>query len=244
MLDPHGASIALLLGVAAASGLVAGVTGFGSGLVLMGVLVGFIPVTDAAVIAAIIALPCSLLNFWTVRGSTPWREAWPLLAASVPGVVAGVYLLANLEPDVLRILVAAMILAGCATALWSPPRGVIGSGMGWAVAAGALGGLVGGATSTGGPPIVLYTLLRGWDKAVAKAVMSAFFVVMGVWRLALLIASGLATPTNLRLGTLMLIPTLLALYCGMWIFARLSTRVFRYAAMVLLGITAANLLLS
>jgi uncharacterized protein len=244
VLDPYGASIALLVGVAAVSGLVAGITGFGSGLVLMGILVAIIPVPDAAVIAAIIALVCSVLNLWTVRVSMPWRETWPMFAVSIPAVAAGIYLLANLSPDTLRILVAVMILSGCAVTLWTPPQGLVGAGLGWSLATGLLGGLFGGATSTGGPPVVLYTLLRGWDKGVAKAVMSAFFVVMGFWRLALLIASGLATLESLRLGMLMLAPTLAALYAGMWIFGRLSTQVFRYAAMALLGITAVNLLFS
>ena len=230
--------------ISAAAGLVAGITGFGSGLVLMGVLVAIIPVQDAAVIVAITALVCSLLNLWTVRVSMPWRETWPMFAISIPAVAAGIYLLANLSPDALRVLVAVMILSGCAVTLWTPPQGLIGAGLGWSLAAGALGGLTGGATSTGGPPVVLYTLLRGWDKAVAKAVMSAFFVVMGFWRLALLIASGLATPNSLRLGVVLLAPTLIALYAGMWIFRRLSTQVFRYAAMALLGIMAANLLIN
>lgn len=230
--------------ISATAGLVAGITGFGSGLVLMGVLVAIIPVQDAAVIAAITALVCSLLNLWTVRVSMPWRKTWPMFAISIPAVAAGIYLLANLSPDALRVLVAVMILSGCAVTLWTPPQGLIGAGLGWSLAAGALGGLTGGATSTGGPPVVLYTLLRGWDKAVAKAVMSAFFVVMGFWRLALLITSGLATPNSLRLGVVLLAPTLIALYAGMWIFRRLSTQVFRYAAMALLGIMAANLLIN
>lgn len=233
-----------MVGVAAASGLVAGITGFGSGLVLMGVLVAVIPVPDAAVIAAIAALVCSVLNLWTVRVRMPWRETWPMFVVSIPSVAAGVYLLASLSPDVLRVLVAVMILSGCAVTLWTPPQGLIGPSLGWSLSAGLLGGLFGGATSTGGPPVVLYTLLRGWDKGVAKAVMSAFFVVMGFWRLAFLIASGVATPESLRLGVLMLVPTLAALYAGMWIFGRLSTQVFRYAAMALLGIMAANLLFS
>ena len=159
-------------------------------------------------------------------------------------MAVGVYLLASLSFGVLRILVAMMILSGCAVTLWTPPQGIIGPGLGWALLAGALGGLTGGATSTGGPPVVLYTLLRGWDKGIAKAVMSAFFVVMGDWRLALLIASGLASPESLRLGVWLLVPMLSALYVGMWIFRRLSTQVFRYAAMALLGITAINLLIS
>ena len=234
----------VMAAIAAAAGLVAGITGFGSGLVLMGVLVAIIPVPDAAVIAAITALVCSTLNLWTVRISMPWRETWPMFAVSIPAVAAGIYLLASLSPDALRVLVAIMILSGCAVTLWTPPQGLIGPGLGWSLAAGVLGGLTGGATSTGGPPVVLYTLLRGWDKAVAKAVMSAFFVVMGFWRLALLIVSGLATPESLRLGVLLLVPTLAALYAGMCIYRRLSTQVFRYAAMALLGIMAANLLIS
>lgn len=241
---PLDASIALIAVVAAAAGLVSGITGFGSGLVLMGVLVAIIPVADAAVIAAVTALVCSLLNLWTVRISMPWRETWPMFAVSIPAVAAGVYLLASLSTDALQVLVAVMILSGCTVTLWTPPRGLIGPGLGWLLATGLMGGLFGGATSTGGPPVALYTLLRGWDKGVAKAVMSAFFLVMGFWRLALLVASGLATRENLWLGVLMLAPTLAALYVGMWIFRRLSTQWFRYAAMALLGIMAANLLIN
>ena len=37
---------------------------------------------------------------------------------------------------------------------------------------------------------------------------------------------------------------LIALYAGTRIFSRLSTRVFRYAAMALLGVMAANLLIT
>ena len=91
---------------------------------------------------------------------------------------------------------------------------------------------------------MLYTLLRGWDKSVAKAAMSVFFVISGIWRVALMVGSGLVMPESVRLGAMMLVPMLIALYAGTRIFSRLSTRVFRYAAMALLGVMAANLLIT
>lgn len=94
----------------------------------------------------------------------------------------------------------------------------------------------------GGPPIVLYTLLRGWEKTEAKCIMSTFFFVTGVLRVAMHVITGAATGPLMRTALLLLVPALAATYGGVHVFRRLSTRSFRYAAAALLVALAARVL--
>ena len=236
-------NIALLVSVLFAAGLVCGVTGFGFGLVAMGILVTMMPVQDATVIVCVASLLISALNAWTVRESIRWREIAPLLVTAIPAVGAGVYLLTRLDTHVLQMGVAAMILTGCVVTLWAPRRALVSGPVPWAYVAGALGGTFGGALGTGGPPVVLYALLRGWDKSGTKSAIAMFFVISNLWRLALLIATGVAKKEMIQTGALMLVPVMLASYLGTLVFARLSTPVFRYTVMALLvGLAAKSFL--
>ena len=228
------ADIVTLVSIFAAAGLVMGVTGFGAGLVAMGVLVTIMPVTTATAIVAMLSIACPVLNVWTLRHDIRWREVWPILVTALPSALLGVYLLKVLPGQVLRFGVAGMILVGCVTMLWSPEKARVQKPFPWAYGTGILGGIFNGALGTGGPPVVLYSLLRGWDKTVAKGVMSAYFTMTGVWRMGVLITTGIATVETIRLGLLMLIPALGATYLGTYIFRRMSNNVFRYTTLVLL----------
>jgi len=236
-------SLVLLIVILVAS-LIQGTAGFGFGLFAMGILTAMMPVTDAAVIVAILGLVTTTVNVWTVRREIPWQELWPVLVTAVPATALGVYLLKTLDAQILRSAVAVMIFAGCAVTLWSPHKTRLHKAMPWAYLSGAVGGVFGGGINMGGPPVVLYSLLRGWDKGVAKALMSSYFFVTSVIRVAGQILSGLATPALIRQALLLTIPTLIACFFGTWLFSRMSNRVFRYAATALLVGLAIRLLLT
>lgn len=231
----------LLILLGALSGLVSGVTGFGSGLILMGTLVAVMPVQQATVIAAVLAVVLAAVNLHSVRREIPWREVWPTLVAGVPAVVLGVRLLTVLDEAVLRAGVAFIILVGVASVLWTR-RGWRIERREWGLVAGAASGVFNGALGTGGPPLVIYALLRGWDKECCKAFYSVMFLLMGAFRMVLLIVQGVATGAALGQGMLIVLPVVGAWYVGAWIFRRSSNQAFRYAGAALLAATAVNLL--
>lgn len=86
----------------------------------------------------------------------------------------------------------------------------------------------------GGPPIVLYTLLRGWEKSKAKSIMATYFFMIGTLRLVLLITAGVATQELLRQSIFIVPASLIASYAGTRVFDQMSTRVFRYMATAIL----------
>lgn len=225
-------------------GLIHGTVGFGFGLFTMGTMTLLMPVADAVSIVSVINLSSTLLNLWTLRDHTDWPESWPILWTALPTTILGVYLLRNLNGDILRAGVAAMILMGCGVTLWSPHKARIHKATPWAHLSGLVGGLFGGALNTGGPPVVLYTLLRGWDKSKTKSVMSVYFIGTGILRVALLIGTGIATPDRLQQSLIVLLPALSTAYLGTRIFRQMSTPVFRYAVMGLLAALAMRLILT
>ena len=233
-----------LVAVVILGGLIQGVAGFGFGLFSMGMLVLMMPVSDAVVIVSILSMASIGLNLWTVRGHIPWRDALPILLVSLPTTVLGVYSHTYLDPRWLRLAIAVMILAGCAVAVWSPKRVLIRAVYPWALIAGAIGGLFGGLVNMGGPPVVLYTLLKRWEKRMAKAAMSVYFLAAGTVRIAAQISSGLATPPLIRRGVLLLPVALAAAFAGTRIFARLSNERFRYVTTGLLVALAIKVVVS
>jgi len=226
-----------------ASGLITGITGFGFGLISMGLLVTMMPVTRATAMVAIITLVVTLLNLWTVRREVRWRETLPILVTALPAIAAGVWLLTVLDARVLSIGVGVMILAGCLGMIWTPKGATIHRAFPWATLAGLIGGLFGGALGTGGPPVVFYELLRGWDKSQSKSTLCAYFTVTSIWRVALLTTRGVITLEIARASALLLIPALAATYLGILVFRRMSTPVFRYTTLALLVGLAAKLLI-
>ncbi len=234
----------VIVGVILVASLIQGTTGFGFGLFAMGILAMMMPVPEAAVIVAILGLVTTAMNVGSVWRAISWKELWPVVATAIPTTLLGVYLLKVLNPAILRSAVGVMILIGSAVTLWSPHGARLHKAAPWGYLAGAVGGLFGGAINMGGPPVVLYSLLRGWDKETAKAEMSSYILVTSVIRVAGQIVAGIATPALLERSLWLSIPTVLGCYVGTRLFGRMSNRAFRYATTGILFALAVRLFFS
>jgi uncharacterized membrane protein YfcA len=128
------------------------------------------------------------------------------LVGRVPGTIAGALVLSMLPERVLTILLAAVVLMGVAltSAGWVPAarrRNV--------VLAGATSGLLGTATSIGGPPMALV-----WQRnsgARLRGTMSGFFLIGSVMSIAALAATG-AVDGRTVWGFAVLVPAAVAGY--------------------------------
>lgn len=137
------------------------------------------------------------------------------LVGRVPGTIAGAVMLAMLPHRALAILLAGVVLVG-----------VVITSTGWipaprrrnVVLAGATSGLLGTATSIGGPPMALV-----WQRnsgARLRGTMSGFFLVGSMMSIAALTVAG-AVDTRTLWGFAVMIPAAVAGYA-------LSLRINRY----------------
>ncbi|XVV33308.1 sulfite exporter TauE/SafE family protein [Streptomyces sp. CA-100214] len=138
------------------------------------------------------------------RGRADLRGCGWALAGRLPGVLAGALLVVALPARHLALLVAAVVLVGATVSVAGyVPRQRRSS----VVLAGMASGLMGTATSIGGPPMAMVWQRLGGPEL--RATMSAFFLAGSLMSLAALTAAGAVGAHALR-GTALLTPAAVA----------------------------------
>jgi uncharacterized membrane protein YfcA len=228
-------------------GAIYGVMGFAYGVVISLFIHHAFAAPDVVfiIVGGSLILNLSLLpRFWK---EIRWRGAAPYLLGAAPGLPLGLWLLARLDAQVIRIFVGVLIVAYGLYALrqqsraplrFTGARGTAADGL-----IGFAGGVIGGVSGLG--PIVpsVWMGLRGMNKVAQRALAQPFALVFFAAMAVVLLATGnvgrqaieaLVVATPLMLG---------AAFLGLRGFERLSTSVFQRGVIVL-AIAGALLLLA
>ncbi|MEE2057116.1 sulfite exporter TauE/SafE family protein [Rhodococcus artemisiae] len=158
--------------------------GFGMGMLAAPV----VALVEPTLLPATLIMSATLVTLIVVvreRASLDFRGTGWALAGRVPGTVAGTLLLVWIPESGLTLLLAAVVLGGTVVTLlgWNPAP--VARNM---AIAGAASGLLGTATSIGGPPMALVN--SGREGAAVRGNMSAFFLVGSLMSLAALAIAG------------------------------------------------------
>ncbi|PLX50426.1 MAG: sulfite exporter TauE/SafE family protein [Desulfobulbaceae bacterium] len=204
------------------AGLVQGVSGFGAALLSMPLLVMVVDVREAVTLSLLNGLIINLFLSVQLKSHLDWRKILPLVVGCLPGIYAGVTLLKQMNPAIMKGCLGLLIVAYAVYCLTGRLRHRP-LGRAWAYVAGFAAGTLGSAFSTGGPPVIIYTTLTGWHKDQIKATLSSFFLFITVLSLGAHAASGLTTPHVLRLFAVTALPVLAGVFLGSQFYKRLAT---------------------
>jgi uncharacterized membrane protein YfcA len=178
------------------------------------------------------------------RAHVPLSRAFVLVLGSFGGIPLGVVILQRLDSDALQALVAGTVIVA-ALLLYLRPTAAGGADSGSRqLATGFVSGVVGGSTSMGGPPIVLYLIGREPDVAAFRATLLAFFLPGSVLQIALLAGVGRITGDVLLLVGAALPAVVGGLFAGVWLRGRVRPERFRAVVMGVLIVTSAGVLAS
>lgn len=235
--------LAAAVAIAVVAGVVRGITGFGGALVMtppLALLFGpALAVPVVLLLESVAATPMLVQTRRQVR----WRLIGPILAAACVTLPLGGYLLATADPDALRRAIAAIVIVFSALLLrgWryaGHPRLPSSLGLG------ALSGAMAGATSIGGPPIILY-LLSGPDPIeTTRANLTLFVAGVSYAAIAMLWAGGLLGAAAAWTGLLLAPGYYGGLILGTRAFVRFSDTRFRQFTLLLLIAVSVGILLA
>jgi uncharacterized membrane protein YfcA len=237
-------SVTLILAVAIAfvAGIVRGITGFGGAMVMsppLALLLGpRVAVPVVLLLESVVAAPMLVQT----RHLVNWRMIGAILVAACACVPIGVLILSATDPRIIRraiaitvIVFAALLLRGWRYA--GRPRLATSVGLG-AVSGGMLG-----ATSIGGPPVILY-LLSGPDPIeTTRANLTLYVTVTSLVGIFLLWWKGIFDADGWRAALWLAPAYYIGLLAGVRLFPRFSDTRFRQLTLVLLiGVSAGILL--
>lgn len=229
--------------VGALAGVIRGITGFGGAMVMsppLALLLGpLLAVPVVLLLESVAAAPMAV----QLRGLVRWRVILPIALAACVMVPLGAYVLVKVEPQTMRRVIAAVVIVFSLALLmgWrysGAQRTATGVGLG------AMSGVMIGATSMGGPPIVLY-LLAGPDPIEVTRANLTFYV--GATALAgcgVLWMGGVLHADALWLALALAPGYCLGMVAGTRLFARFDDARFRRFTLVLLMAVAAGILVA
>jgi uncharacterized membrane protein YfcA len=200
--------------------------GFGMGMLAAPV----VALVDPSLIPGTLIMLASLVTLMVVireRTAIDVRGTGWALVGRVPGTVAGALLLAAMPERALALAIAGVVLAG-----------VLVTSFGWAptprrrnlVLAGATSGVLGTATSIGGPPMALV-----WQRSTGaelRGTMSGFFLIGSVLSIGMLSLTGSIDGDTWRWFAFLIPATVVGYALSRWANRLLNPQRQRWTAIV------------
>jgi uncharacterized membrane protein YfcA len=236
-----GAAIAITLG----AGLVKGAVGFAMPMIMISAFSGFLP---PEVALAGLILPTLMTNISqafrqglaAAVGSA--RLYWRFLVATLIMIVVSAQFVSAIPQELFLLLLglpitgfAVLQLIGIRTALRLEHQ----DRAEWIL--GGIGGLYGGVSGVWGPPLIVYLLSVGADKAQTTRAQGVVFLLGAVVLLAAHLQTGVMSGPNAAFSATLVLPALIGQAMGLRIQDRLDLALFRRWTLVLLVLTGGNL---
>lgn len=209
-----------------AAGLARGFSGFGAALIIIPALAIIYGPVEAVLIMTLIEVPATAILLPTAIRHADWRAVAPLGLASLLTIPLGAWLLVQLEADVLRQIMAVLVLV-FGVLLASGWRYARTPSLAVVLAVGAVGGVIGGAANMSGPIIVVFLMAGRNTAREARAGIMAFFSFATLLRVVLYGWHQLYVVETLWLGVGLAPPYLLGIWIGARFFRGVSERLFR-----------------
>ena len=217
-----------------------GLTGFGSTVIALPLLVHFFALKFAVPLLILLDIAAFFLFGARVRKRVQTREIAWLVPFILAGMAAGLTLLIEVDERTLLAVLGAFLLlyAGYSLARRGPPAALSRA---WCAPIGLAGGVFSALFGTGGVLFAVYNAGRIRDKDALRATNAAMIMLSSLVRVVLFGAAGLLTQAGLFATALLLLPPMLA---GVWLGNRLHASVPAaavvkavYALLVIAGLT-------
>ncbi len=187
-------TLIFVMGVIGACSLIQSAVGFAFGLFALPLLLMLTPLSLPQVVLLMVLTSAlqRLLMVGHMHAHIPWRRAWPVLAAALLTLPAGLWLqyhLAGAERLIIRRCVGVLILA-VLVIQWrrqSVPRE--GLARRWGFLTGSVSGVLSGLAGIGGPPIVIWLHAQRFSTATLRATISGVSLPLVPFQLGMMLAA-------------------------------------------------------
>ncbi len=151
-------------------------SGFGLALVSMALLPYVVGIHMATPLVAVAAAAIESVLLLHYRQALNVRAIWRVVLASLVGIPFGIVGLRYLDERIV-LIVLGVVITGYALYALLGLRLPSMQGSLWAYLVGFLGGMLGGAYNTSGPPVIVYADCNRWEPGEFKSNLQGYFII-------------------------------------------------------------------
>ena len=220
------------------TGLLRGFTGFGFSLAAVPLLSLIVPPAQAVPVVVLLQLLVSVAGLRDAVRLCDWRSVWVLALGAAVATPLGTWGLVHLQAGPVRLVIAAIVVAGAAVLAGGVRLAVAPTGAG-ALPFGMAAGLFNGLAGIPGPPVIAYFLASLVPSGTARGSMIVIFLLTSTLALAPLAWFGLVGRDSLYAAAAGFPLVLAGSWLGARAFRHSTDRQYRAVALLLLLATAA-----
>ena len=212
---------------------IAGVVGFGGGIIVLPILVSIVGLQEAVPILTISQLSSNFSRVWIHRQNLNWKVFKYFAVGSVPFAILGSFLLVTLDTPILVRALGAFML-GCVLFMKLPVGKKFNMKLPGFIPVGAMTGFTSASMGVPGPFPVIFYIAYGMGASALVGTSSLGQGLIHIPKLIVYGTSDLLTVKVLVLGLGLAPIGFIAAFLGKLILQRLSPRAFRIIIDVLL----------
>jgi uncharacterized membrane protein YfcA len=218
-------STVLIVAIIFLATLIRSAFGFGEALIAVPLLALLIRVEVATPVAVLFSIVVAVIVVAQDWHKIHLHSAWRLVVSTLCGIPLGLLLLTSAPENVVKAVLAVVIIAFSAYCLANSGRVELKTDR-WAWLFGFAAGILGGAYGMNGPPLVVYGALRRWSPEHFRATLQGYFLPASLVGMAGYWASGLWVPAVNYYFLISLLPAVAAIFLGREVNRRLKGRAF------------------
>ena len=227
----------LVAAIVFAGALVFCTVGFGIGVASIPLLLLLLEPQTAVVVINTVSLFMFSLVIWQTRRHIPARQVLPIAAAGLAGVPVGILVLKDTDSSILRIVIAALIIALTLLAVFNARWGLPKS-MPVSMSAGFVVSVMLNAFGVGGALMALALLSRHMSSHALRGSLSLYFLAVEGVGVIGYGAAGLLTAERLQLIGVSVLPVALGFGVAMLILRRINEVMFRRLVITAIVVTS------
>ncbi|MBP0482877.1 sulfite exporter TauE/SafE family protein [Sagittula salina] len=232
--------VAVALGL---GGILKGATGAGAPVIAVPVIALYFDVPTAVAVMVLPNFATNLIQSWKFRAHLPaGRFPWLFAGGGFVGAWIGTVMLAHVAPQILLMMVAAVVFLYIGFRLarpdWALSRAVADRVV---FPTATVAGVLQGATGVSAPVSITFLNAMRPERAVFVATISLFFLAMTLVQIPAMTWYGLLTPSRALGSAAALVPIVAAMPLGAALAKRLPKEVFDKTILVMLACVAAKL---
>ena len=216
-------------------------TGFGVALVTMALLPSMIGLQVATPLVALVGIVLEVLILVRYRESLQFKSILGLVISALIAIPIGVIHLHRLDENIALFILGLIIMIYALYALIGFRLPVLDHPL-WPWMFGFVGGLLGGAYNTSGPPAVVYGNCRKWSPGEFKSNLAGYFLVGSVMVVSTHWVSGNFTSAVWHKFWITLPALLLGFVLGQSVDKWLNPNLFRRIVLIMLVILGLRLM--
>jgi len=220
------------------AGFTNGLSGFGVALLAIPLLAILLDVKTVVPLVALAGLTTHIIVLVQLRHHFDWNKILPLILSAIPGVAVGALFLKHLDRAIILYILGILLIVYSVYSLFLriPVRDLK---KGWVYPFGFLAGVLGGALSAQGPPVIVYTSMQAWSKDQIKVTLQGFFILSGIIVILFHILNGITTLYVLKLYGTSIPMLFIGTYIGSLFYGRIQEEGYRKLVLIILLVLGA-----